>query len=202
MAAHLRHRIALAQHEAVRPGAVECRDRGQRHIRQWQLEACQCAPQLGLEANFVDEVVGVAGAIGIDVDLVEHVVAEVEVVRSRARLLPRNDVEYEHDLAGIGPTAKHVEIGVVCRRIVGDQRSLAMTCGERVSRKQCGAAETGADDNARNALHTFLPQKENQPIPATATIGYCTGPCARPACAASIHCARRPRDLTHANLSK
>ena len=65
---------------------------------------------------------------------INDVIVEVEVVRAVGRVLAGNDVHNEHDFVGILPAAEHVGVGVIRRRVQGDERRFAMARGVRLPR--------------------------------------------------------------------
>ena len=142
-----RHRVALAQAEALRARAVERRDRRNAvqvaHVRERERQvAVHAANRLRREAELELDVVRVSVAIVVDVELVEDVRVEVPVVRPCARLLARDDVHDHRDLVRVAGLVapEHEEVRDVRRRIERDERSLAVAC--RLSRlrpcQECG----------------------------------------------------------------
>ena len=133
MAANERHRVALAQAEALGARAVERRDRRQparsAHIRERKRElACDAADRLGPESELELDVVRLAVPVVVDRELVEDVRVEVPVVRPRARLLARDHVHDQRDLvllAGL-VVAEHEEVRDVRGRIECDERCFSV----------------------------------------------------------------------------
>jgi hypothetical protein len=105
----------------------------------------------------------------VDVDLVQHVVAELVVVRAATRLLDGDEVGDEADGVGVAPVDEGIDIGVVGYRILGDGRCFPVTGG--VGREHegggddrshpgddQGATQPGAaDGQTRGHRETFLP---------------------------------------------
>jgi hypothetical protein len=93
-----------------RPGVVEERVR---------------VADLRLERELVGDV-GVAVAVVVDVDLVEHVVAELEEVRAPERRLERQVVGDHRDGRRVVRADERVRVGVVGDRVLADRRRLAV----------------------------------------------------------------------------
>ncbi len=112
----LRHRVVLAQ---VPVGVVQRRD------RPGVVEEAARVGERLREAELVGDV-RVGRAAIRDVDLVEHVVAEVVEVRSTRWALERNVVRDQCDGIGFVRADKRVDVGVVGGRVAGDLRRLTV----------------------------------------------------------------------------
>ena len=99
----------------------------------------------GFEAKLVDDVLGGAVLVIIDVDGVKDFVVEIEIVRSVPRLLSRNNVGNEHYFAWVLPTAKRVCVRIIRRRIQRDQRRLSVA--RRADRCGCPCHHERRDEN-------------------------------------------------------
>jgi len=60
----------------------------------------------------------------VDVDLVQHVVAELEEVRAAGWVLQRHEVRDQRDGVGLVGTDERVDIGVVRGRVTGNSGCL------------------------------------------------------------------------------
>jgi hypothetical protein len=96
-------------------------------------------PVFGLESEFVDDVVGLAVLVVIDVENVPHVVGKVEVIGPVARVLSWIHIHDESGLPlGRQPPEvcrvladKRVNIGVIGSGVHGNKGGFAMARGKR-----------------------------------------------------------------------
>jgi hypothetical protein len=72
----------------------------------------------------------------VDVDLIEHVLAELVEVRAARRSLKRDVVGDQGDGIRLVRTDERVDIGTVGHRVLGDPRRLAMGRHERASQSE------------------------------------------------------------------
>ena len=79
----------------------------------------------GREPELVRDV-GDAVAVVVDVDLVQHVIAELEEVGAASRILERDVVRDERDRVGFVRADEGVGVGVVGYRVLRDLWSFAM----------------------------------------------------------------------------
>jgi hypothetical protein len=85
---------------------------------------------LCLEANLIGDIGSDVVLVVVDVDLVEHIVGEIEIIGARSRFLTRNHIHDQNGLVWILPTSEKIKVGDVCCWVVRDQRSFAMACGK------------------------------------------------------------------------
>ena len=136
----LGHRVGLADVE------VGVRQRGD---RPGVVQERVAVLDLGREAELVDDVVdGVA--VVVDVERVQHVVAEVVEVRPAGRLLERDPVGDQRDGVGLVGADEGVGVGVVGHRVLRDQRGLAVA--GRPRRRQ-GAHDGDQRQRGRQTPH-------------------------------------------------
>jgi hypothetical protein len=111
---------------------------------------------LGLETEFIDDVIGLAILIVVDVDRVPHLVVEVEIIWSVARRLPRNKIHDERHAPisrraqqiGLVITDEGIDVGVIGGWIERSQRRFAMA-----RRKHRGAP--GRDGEGQQSERQF-----------------------------------------------
>jgi hypothetical protein len=103
------------------------------HIGQRKFELPEYRPVFRFEAKLVDNVFSAAVLIVVDIEAIDHVIIEVEIVRTVCWVLTRNDVHNEHDFARILPASEHISVRVVRRWVQGDQWSfpVARRAGDR-----------------------------------------------------------------------
>src|SRR5207253_5329655 len=112
----LGHCVGLTAAKSFRSRTVELgnsldlrnRDMGIADIGKREEQRAQDGAGFGFEAKLVDDVLGGAVLVIIDVDGVKDFVVEIEIVRSVPRLLSRDNVGNEHYFAWVLPTAKSV----------------------------------------------------------------------------------------------
>ncbi len=104
---------------------------------------------LGGEAELVGDI-GDCVTVVVDVDLVQHVVAEAEVVGATAGLLEAEPVGDQRHRVGCVGCDEGVDVGVVGRGIIGDEGRLPVAGGidgdERRHRE--GGAEATSQEYA------------------------------------------------------
>ena len=90
-------------------------------------------------------------AVGVDVELVADVLAEVREVRAARRLLERDPVGDEDEAGRVGRVAEEVDVRVVGDRIVGDAGRLAVTGRRGRGREHQGGQQRDEQESKRAA---------------------------------------------------
>ena len=110
-----------------------------------RLEIARFRPEAELERDVLDRV-----AVVVDHDLVEHVVVELEEVRSAVRGFERNEVRDERHAIRVAGADERVDVRVVRERILADERRFAMA--RRVGRGE-PAARRDDREQGTNPFH-------------------------------------------------
>ena len=105
---------------------------------------------LGLEPELVRDV-GVAVAVVVDVDLVQHVITELVEVRAAGRTLQRHVVGNQRDRVGCVGTDERVQVGAVGDRVLRDLGRLAVRRHDLTS-LVCASARCVIDRRARQRV--------------------------------------------------
>ena len=128
----------LAEHDG--PRAAPLVPRGPRHriellaVPRWAVDAEDLSgvvqERVGIlddrvEPEFVGDVTS-AVTVVVDDDSVQHVVSELEEVRTTGRIFEWDVVADQRDAVGAIGADERVDVGAVCYRVLGDLRSFAV----------------------------------------------------------------------------
>ena len=161
----LGHGVGLAPCQPLRSGTIERRDplqRGHADVRVAQIGQRRGQPAgaadgtgLGLEAELVDDILGLAVLVVVDVEPVRHLVVEVEVVRPVGGVLAGDDI---HDERHAPVRRAAGEVG----RVVADERVHVGEVGGGVERHQRRLAMAGGPTDAEPGPGECSDQQERE----------------------------------------